>query len=111
MQIGSLRSRIIIQTRDTGTDDAGQPLLTWTDFATVWADVRSPTGLAAIRDMQGDLSASVVQYSIRIRYRTDLREDMRVLFGTQVFDIQGILPDYAGKQYTDLVCTRGGTNG
>lgn len=111
MQIGSLNRRVTIQARDAGFDAAGQPVATWSDFATVWADIRSPSGLGAIRDMQGNLSASVAQYSIRIRYREDIRPDMRVVHGAQVYDIRQAIPDYAGKEYTDLICAVGGSDG
>lgn len=107
MRAGSLNRRVMIQKRDTGRDAAGQPLQTWSDYAQAWADVKSPTGLGAIRDMQGDLSASVARYSIRLRYRTDLNFAMRVKYGDQVFDVKQVQQDFTGHRYTDLVCELG----
>ncbi len=107
IRAGTLNRRITIQKRDTGRDAAGQPVDTWSDYVTVWANIKAPTGMGAIRDMQGDLSASIARYSIRIRYRTDLDASMRVVYGSQVFDIKGVLPDHADHEYTDLVCEIG----
>lgn len=111
MKAGALNRRITIQARDAGFDAAGQPVATWSDFATVWANLRTQTGLGAIRDMQGDLSASVTGYSFRIRYREDITPAMRVSYNGQLFDIKQVQLDYAGRDWTDLVCAVGGSDG
>lgn len=107
---GTLNRRIKIQRRVTGQDEAGQPLLAWEDVATLWADVKSQTGMGTIRNSGGAVEA-VKKYSIRIRFRADLDEGMRVLLGGIPFDIDEIRMDYAGRVWTDLVCTQGGSDG
>ena len=99
----NLNRRVTIQVRASGVDAVGQPSTTWTTFATVWASIVHRSGLATIKS---DAEASVVRTSIRIRYRTDVTPAMRVLYGTDVYQIDAVLPDLVNKQYVDLVCAR-----
>lgn len=105
MLAGKLRSRVIIQVRSTGADDAGQPVTTWQDYTTVWADIRLLSGLETIRADQG---ASITKASIRIRYTAALAAGitpaMRVVEGTTVYQITAVLPDVARHVYIDLPC-------
>lgn len=110
MDIGSLNRRIAIQSRTAGTDEAGQPLLTWTDVATVWANVAGQTGLGTIKN-SGDVTAAIKAYSFRIRFREGIDEGMRVLYNATPFDVKQVRMDYAGREWTDLVCEQGGNDG
>lgn len=101
MRAGKLNSRITIQRQSTGVDEIGQPVTTWDDVATVWANIAHKSGLQTIK---ADAPVSVVQASIRIRYRTDIDAGMRVVYGAATYDIRAVLPDVAGREYTDLVC-------
>lgn len=113
MKAGDLSRLITIQSRDTGTDAAGQPVQTWATVASVWADVRGATGMAAIRQsspVEG-VALEANSYSFRIRYRTGLDAGMRVTLGSDVYDIKQVRMDHAGKVWTDLVCETGGNDG
>lgn len=101
LQAGRLNSLVIIQSRSAGQDATGQPLTTWVDHATVWAHIRYSGGLEAIK---ADAVASIAQASVRIRYRAGLTAGMRLLHGATVYEISAVLPDEAGRQWTDLVC-------
>lgn len=101
MRAGALRNRVTIQRRVETQDAAGQPLDDWINVATVWADVRNPTGLGAVR---ADAQAQVVKTSIRVRWRTDIEPGMRAVFGTSVYEIGAVLPDHTDRSYVDLVC-------
>lgn len=98
MKAGALRHRVILQTLNVGQDAIGQPVTTWADTATLWADVRYLSGLSAIK-AGADVSLSKV--SIRLRYRA-VTAGQRIKHGTIVYDIQAVLPD-ARKVYVDLV--------
>lgn len=100
MQAGSLRHRVHLQRRATGRDAAGQPSITWQAVASVWADVRCTSGLEAIKS---GATTSVVQASIRIRWRADINSGMRAVHGPTAYDIKAVLPD-ARRVYIDLVC-------
>jgi SPP1 family predicted phage head-tail adaptor len=101
MKAGSLNRRVTIEAQSSTTDALGQPVDTWTNHAVVWADVRLKSGLQALK---ADADVSVVQASIRIRYRADIHAGMRVSQGSTVYEILAVLPDVSGRQYTDLVC-------
>lgn len=101
MRAGPLNTRIVVQQQSTTPDELGQPVLSWTTFATLWADVKQNSGMTMVR---GDADLSVVRASIRIRYRADITPAMRVAIGLVIYQIQAVLPDVSGKQFTDLVC-------
>jgi len=107
---GDLNRRITIQQHVEGQHEDGQPFDDWQDVATVWANVKGQSGLGAIKAAQ-DVPLSVTRYSFRIRYRTGLDAGMRVLLGTDAYDITLVQMDEAGREWTDLVCNRGGNNG
>ena len=110
MEIGKLNRRVTIQQLVSGQDAAGHPVQTWTDVATVWANVAGDTGLRTIKNA-GDVTAAIKRYSIRIRFREGLDEGMRVLLGAVPFDVKEVRMDYAGREWTDLVCEQGGNDG
>jgi SPP1 family predicted phage head-tail adaptor len=101
MDPGKLNRRVTIQSLDAGVDALGQPLGTWSTVAQVWASIINKSGLQAIK---ADQPVSIVQSSIRIRYRSDVTASMRVVHGATVYEIAAVLPDVAGRQWTDLVC-------
>lgn len=92
--------RVTIERPALGVDGAGQPITGWETVGRAWAQVRYQRGLEAIR--AGAVTATV-HASIRMGYRTDLNESMRVLHGGDVFEIKSILPDRANG-HIDLVC-------
>lgn len=105
--------RVQLQVKSSSRDAAGQPLDSWTTYATVWADIRNQRGLQTI---QAARETSTVQASINIHYRTDITAGHRAvdvtLQGTPVvYDIAAVLPDLAHKDYVDLVATQGANNG
>lgn len=101
MNIGQLKSRVVIQQRSTTQDAIGQPVETWTTLATVWANIRYLNGTEAIK---ADAVASTSKVSIRIRRRTDVTSAMRVVYGSTTFQILAVLPDEQDKERLDLAC-------
>ncbi len=95
MNAGKLRDRIVLQARQSGVDELGQPVEVWADVATLWAHVRFLSGLELVKS--GAESALVIG-SVRIRpYAVD--PTMRVAFSGLHFDITSVLPSL---DYTDL---------
>ncbi len=111
LNAGRLNRRITIEQRTAGVDAWGQRLTTWTTVATCWADVRAMSGSAAAERVAADRETSVTAYSMRIRWRTDVTAGMRVSMGTTRFDIVDVIEDQAGREYVDLVCQQGGSDG
>jgi SPP1 family predicted phage head-tail adaptor len=116
---GTLNRRGTIQKRQAGEDEAGQPRDGWENVVKVWANAKGQTGMGSITGLQDDVAASIDRYSIRIRYRTGLDAGMRWCFNDaaddpiedQPFEIRQIKMDFERKEWTDLVCELGGSNG
>lgn len=101
MQAGRLNRRCTLQAPGTTQDELGQPIPGWTDVATVWGDVRLRSGLESIK---AGAQVSVVQASIRIRYRAGLNAGMRLVHNLQAYEILAVQPDVGGREYVDLIC-------
>ncbi len=101
MQAGRLNRRVTLQAPGTTTDEIGQPIPGWTDVATVWGDIRMKSGLESIK---AGAPVSVVQASIRVRYRAGITAGMRLTHNLQAFNIVAVMPDVGGREYVDLVC-------
>lgn len=101
MQAGRLNRRCLLQRPSTEVDALGQPIPGWEDVATLWADIRTKSGLESIK---AGASVSVVQYSIRVRYRSGITAGMRILCNLQAYNIVAVMPDVGGREYVDLVC-------
>lgn len=100
LDAGTLRDRITIQRRLQG-GALGQPSKNWETVAQVWANIRFGSGSEAIRSGQ---SVSEAKCSIRIRWRTGITSDMRVVSSGTNYEIQAVLPDMQGREHVDLVC-------
>ena len=101
MQAGLLNRRVTLQAPGTATDELGQPIPGWTDVATLWADIRLKSGLESIK---AGAPVSVVQASIRVRYRAGVTAGMRLVHNLQAYNIVAVMPDVGGREYVDLVC-------
>ena len=100
MQAGRLNRRCQLQSPSQSVDELGQPIPGWTAVATVWADIRMKSGLESIK---AGAPVSVVQASIRVRYRAGITAGMRVVHNLQVYEILAVQPDVGGREYVDLV--------
>lgn len=109
MRSGDFNRRITIQAKQDGEDELGQPLTTWVDVATgVPANLLATTGKEYVASGE---EVSKAQVSMRIRWRTDVTAAMRVLYDGGIFNIEAVLPDYAGRRFIDLACSVGANNG
>lgn len=107
MDSGKLRDRIAIESKSTTRDDNGQPVNSWTEFARVWAWMKYPKGKEVLAADQVKIE---IHASVRIRYREDINENMRVTFKGKIFDIHAILPD-PDREFLDLMVTIGTNEG
>lgn len=109
MRSGDFNRRITIQARQVGADDLGQPQTSWVNLVdSVPANILASTGKEYVSSNE---EVSKAQVSMRIRWRTDITAAMRVLFDGGIFNIEAVLPDYAGRRYVDLACSIGTSNG
>lgn len=99
MYAGQLKNKVTIQAKAETVDAIGQPVNTWIDVATVWADIRYLSGLESIKS---DADVSIAKVSIRVRYRADIKPSMRVVCDGVIYQIKAVLP--YGKVHIDLAC-------
>ncbi|MBK9077731.1 MAG: phage head closure protein [Hyphomicrobium sp.] len=86
--IGDLRHRVLIETAARTGDGGGGAVLTWTAAAQVWAAIWTRT---SDETFEADRIAGRATHDIWIRYRSDVKPEMRVRFGARVFDILGAI--------------------
>ena len=96
-----LNRRITVQQRVAGADEIGQPSTTWQNLVSLWANIHNENGTQKIKS---DKEISIVNTSIRIRYRSDLNAGMRVTCEGIIYEIKAILPDKERQEYVDFVC-------
>lgn len=99
---GDLRDRITLLVQTSAQDAAGQPVEAWVEHLRTWANVRFPSGLAAIK---ADAAVSAVRASVRIRYRANLPDGLRAHINGDAYRVTAMLPDQR-RQWLDLVCER-----
>ncbi len=100
MGAGKLNHRITLSGLSSGTDELGQPLQAWVDFATVWADVRFVSGIETIKAVR---ESSTSRASVRIRRRSGVDVSMRARIGSVDYEIIDIIPDIK-RVYMTLLC-------
>jgi SPP1 family predicted phage head-tail adaptor len=96
-----MNDRVTLQQRGTGKDSLGQPIESWPDIATVWADVLFQSGAEVMR---AGADTAIVKCSIRIRARADVDTGARVRFNSKVYDVKSALPDNSDRRFMFLVC-------
>ena len=83
--IGDLRHRIAIEAAVRASDGAGGASVVWNSVADVWAAIVPSAGS---ENFVLDRLAGNVSHEIWMRYRADVKPEMRITFGTRVFDIR-----------------------
>jgi SPP1 family predicted phage head-tail adaptor len=95
------RHRITLQELVTGQDEAGQPVQEWQDVATVWGAVEPLRGREYFAAQQVQ---SEVTTRIRIRYRSGVRPDMRVLYDGRLYNINAVIDPEERHMELQLMC-------
>lgn len=115
LKAGSLRHRVLLENRTVARDELGGEIVTWVPVTTlagdgnVWANVLFKSGMETLRT---DAIVATLKASIRIRFRSDLAPTARATYNGQVFDILAAMPDPdTGRDYLDLACETGASNG
>jgi len=100
LNAGTLDKRITIQQVQQSQDGTGQPIETWSTLATVWAGIIDSRGDERFR--AGQEGANVTRI-FRVRYRSDLDEQMRILYDGRYYDIKSIISSgLRGLEYIDI---------
>lgn len=91
LRAGRLRHRVEIQSRASSQNTTtGVVTPAWSTFDTVWADIKP----AAAQDfVSADVQTSKIAARIVIRYLAGVLPSMRVVHGSRVYQIEGVLGD------------------
>ena len=100
-QAGQLDRRITIQTFSETTDTFGQEVKSFSTLAQVWANVVEKVGREG---EDGEMIAATKKVEFIIRYRTDVDEEMRIVYNNNTYKIQAIQSADARKAFLKIVC-------
>ena len=103
MQIGKLRERVIIQRKTVTRDDFGSELVSWSNVATVWADVRSTDGTESV-ESSVDQVVATISHSVLIRHLAGLSPAMRVVWRSKALQILSIVENDNRRRQLILKC-------
>lgn len=113
MRAGDLRHRITFQQRGMSADSFGAQAETWTNVATVWADVSPLSG----RELLAAQAVNVeISHKITIRWQQQFAGPkavaaMRIVYGSRIFDIHSSIDTDERRKTIELSCAEGLTNG
>lgn len=88
MKAGKLTQRITIQRATETINEVGSPILTWSDFASRWAEKVEQSTSEFIRDYGATDETAIV---FRTWYIEGVTGGDRVFWGGQAFNIKGIV--------------------
>lgn len=107
---GLLNRRISIDARRQEMS-GGQLVDEWERVFDGWAQI-DPRNTRATQVPSSDgVARDIESYTFRIRYRPSINAGMRVIYQGNTFEIVGVLHDFVGHIYTDILCAFGGAQG
>ena len=99
---GEMDRQIRLQYKTVAKDAMGTPVETWNNGALVWAKMRTLKSDEAIQAMS---TTGTAIHNITIRYRTDVRANWRIRYGSRYFAIIGPPIDVNFKhEFLELKC-------
>jgi SPP1 family predicted phage head-tail adaptor len=109
MLAAKLRHRIDIQEFTTIQDSDGAVSETWADV--VYDEPAEIVPLSGREFIAAATNQGSVTTRITIRYRSGLTEAMRIVHGTDYYNIKAILPDPSLRRHLTLMCEKGIADG
>lgn len=102
MRAGQLRHRLTLQQPNPTLDSRHEPSDTWADVATVWADVRAPSGreLEIAKQLHG-----LITQVVTIRYRDGITADKRFRWGARTLNIVAARDEDSRRRMLIIECT------
>ena len=101
MHAGQLDKQITIQVRTPDQDAAGQPIETWSTFATVYANIKPLVGKDYLAAKQ---VVDEVSHDVTIRYRRGIKQKMRVSYLDRYFEIVSAIDAEEKREWLFLKC-------
>lgn len=107
MRGGLLDTRVTVQTQSLSQNSFGESVITWVDFADVWASVEQLSGrdLWALAQIHSPVTTRVM-----IRPLSGLLSSMRIVFGSRTLTIESVVISRKRQDYLELMCSEGIVN-
>jgi len=100
-RIGSRTHRVIIKQKSVTRSARQAEQITWSTVATVWASIAPTTGREAFAAQQEYARVSAI---INIWYRSGITPEMRVYYGSRVFNVKAVIDPDEMKRELNLIC-------
>lgn len=107
MQAGRLRHKVQVQSLVVGSPQytpSGKPNSEWTDLFQTWASIEPLRGNELFRAQE---FAAETEVRIRIRYRSDITTDMRIVYEGKYYNILAIIDEQLRHRELELMCSQG----
>ena len=102
MRAGTLRHQVVIQQRADTQNPSGEPIPSWTTFATANASIVPLQG----RELEAAQQVmAAVSHRIDLRYMPGVLATMRVQYGSRYFDIKAVINVNELNRNLQLLCT------
>lgn len=103
MNIGRMTKKITIRSSTRANNSYGEPVETWADFATKWAEVNTKT---LAEDFIADKKRTREPIEFRIRYTSGVTNQMKVVYGGNDYDILSVVNTDLKNKEMILTCIR-----
>ena len=104
--VARMRQRVTLQQLVETADGAGGAARSWSDVATVWAQVTPLVGGRSERLFAGQLQGEVT-HRIVMRYRSGVNVRMRVLYGTRSMNIRSVVNVNEAGVFLEILAEEG----
>lgn len=113
MNIGRFDKRITIQSRSATLDAYGQEIDSWSDVASVWANVKPISGTEKLKAMQVD---SILTHTVAVRYNETFMpprkvDAWRIVYNDRIFNITAAMDLNEERKYIIFDCSEGSIDG
>ena len=113
LRIGTLRKRLLLQSRSTAQDSSGGQSVTWSDVDTVWGEIQPLTGHKL---MTAQAVHSEVTHEVVVRWRPDLANPqtvaaMRIMHAGRPFNIRASMNEDESNRTLTILTAEGMNDG
>lgn len=98
---GILRSRVLLEVKSRTADGGGGASVAWLQIGFVWANIEPLSGFQRLHAEQLESS---ITHKITIRYRSDVRAEMRLKNGTRLFMVRSVFDHGERHEWMTMMC-------
>lgn len=99
--VGDMRQRVAIEAFDDAPDDIGGFVRSFKPLADAWAKIEL---LGSSEEFSGQRLEEARRYAITIRWRADLKSQMRFLYRGRAFLIRGVEDRDETRRFLTCIC-------